>query len=96
MPATRNLAERFGANLHSCRARAGISQEELGFRADLHRTEIGMLERRIRLPRIDTLLKLAGALEVEPGELLERMGWSAGAVTPGRFQVEGDDAGGVR
>jgi transcriptional regulator with XRE-family HTH domain len=95
MPAARDLAERFGANLHSCRDRAGISQEELGFRADLHRTEIGMLERGIRLPRIDTLLKLAGALGVEPGELLDGMGWSAGAVTPGRFRVGDGDAGGV-
>jgi transcriptional regulator with XRE-family HTH domain len=86
---TRELAERFGANLLSCRDRAGISQEELGFRADLHRTEIGMLERGIRLPRIDTLLKLAGALEVEPGDMLDGMGWSAGAATRGRFRVGG-------
>jgi len=84
------LAYCFGKNLARCRARADISQEELGFRADLHRTEIGMLERGIRLPRIDTLLKLAGALEVEPGDLLDGMGWSAGAVSPGRFRVVDD------
>jgi transcriptional regulator with XRE-family HTH domain len=96
MPAVRDLAERFGDNLVACRNRTGISQEELGFRADLHRTEIGMLERGIRLPRIDTLLKLAGALEVEPGKLLDGMDWSAGAVTVGRFQVDGEDARGVR
>ncbi len=95
MAATRDLAERFGANLLSCRDRAGVSQEELGFRADLHRTEIGMLERGIRLPRIDTLLKLAGALEVEPRDLLDGMDWRAGAVTPGRFKVDSGDAGGV-
>lgn len=90
MAAPRDLAERFGANLLSCRDRARVSQEELGFRADLHRTEIGMLERGIRLPRIDTLLKLAGALEVEPADLLDGMGWNAGAVTPGRFRVRED------
>ena len=33
------FASRFGANLAYCRNRAGdISQEELGMRADLHRT----------------------------------------------------------
>jgi transcriptional regulator with XRE-family HTH domain len=90
MAETRQLAERFGANLLSCRDRAGVSQEELGFRADLHRTEIGMLERGIRLPRIDTLLKLAGALEVEPSDLLDRIGWCAGAVSRGRFRVRED------
>jgi transcriptional regulator with XRE-family HTH domain len=60
----------FGRNLHACRARARITQEELGVRAALHRTEIGLLERGVRMPRIDTLLRLATALSVEPGELL--------------------------
>jgi transcriptional regulator with XRE-family HTH domain len=96
MPASRDLAERFGANLLRSRDRAGVSQEELGFRADLHRTEIGMLERGIRLPRIDTLLKLAGALEVEPAELLNGIRWRPGAVRTGQFHVGCDDAGGVR
>jgi transcriptional regulator with XRE-family HTH domain len=83
----RALATRFGENLAQHRDRAGISQEELGFRADLHRTEIGMLERGIRLPRIDTLLKLAGALEIEPGELLDGMGWSPGSRAVGQFRL---------
>lgn len=96
MAPTRALAERFGENLLRCRERAGISQEALGFNAELHRTEIGMLERGIRLPRIDTLLKLAGALEAEPADLLAGMGWSAGAATPGRFRLDGNDAGGAR
>jgi len=65
-----DLATRFGENLVRCRKRAGLSQEELGFRASLHRTEIGMLERGVRLARMDTLLKLAGAMEVKPEELL--------------------------
>jgi transcriptional regulator with XRE-family HTH domain len=80
-----NVPERFGANLLRCRERAGFSQEALGFRASLHKTEIGMLERGIRLARIDTLIKLAGALEVEPGELLEGIVWKAGDPRPGHF-----------
>lgn len=48
------IAPQFGENLIAARERAGISQEELGFRADLHRTEIGMLERGVRIARIDT------------------------------------------
>lgn len=42
------------------RGRIGFSQEEVGLRAGLHRTEIGLLERGERLACIDTLLKLAG------------------------------------
>lgn len=69
------VARRFGANLARVRHRAGLSQEELGHLASIHRTEVGMLERGIRLPRIDTVLKLSGGLEVEPGELLDGMQW---------------------
>jgi transcriptional regulator with XRE-family HTH domain len=50
--------------------RTYITQEELADRAELHRTEIGLLERGLRVPRIDTLLRLAAALAVEPAELL--------------------------
>lgn len=81
------IAIRFGQNLVRARKRAGLSQEEVGFRASLHRTEVGMLERGIRLPRIDTLIKLAGAIEVEPAELLDGLDWSPGAPRVGEFRV---------
>jgi transcriptional regulator with XRE-family HTH domain len=85
-----DIAARFGENLVRCRKRAGLSQEELGFRASLHRTEIGMLERGIRLARIDTLVKLAGAMGVEPGELLDGLDWDAGGTRLGSFRVRDD------
>ena len=80
-----DVAARFGENLLRCRKRAGLSQEELSFRASLHRTEIGMLERGIRLARVDTLVKLAGALEVPSEELLEGLVWMPGEPRPGQF-----------
>jgi transcriptional regulator with XRE-family HTH domain len=67
--------ERFAANLRRARTKVGISQEELGKRTELHRTEISLLERAGREPRLATLLKLAGALETTPGELCEGMAW---------------------
>ncbi|MBK5218523.1 MAG: helix-turn-helix transcriptional regulator [Thermoleophilia bacterium] len=89
-----SVREQFAANLVRCRKRAGISQEELGFRASLHRTEIGMLERGIRMARIDTLVKLAGALEVEPRELLAGIVWTPADPTKGRFSARyADDDG---
>jgi transcriptional regulator with XRE-family HTH domain len=80
-----DVAARFGENLVRCRKRANLSQEELGFRAALHRTEIGMLERGIRLARIDTLIKLAGALEVPPEELLGGLIWTPSDPRIGQF-----------
>ena len=63
-----------------------MSQEELGVRASLHRTEIGQLERGLRVARIDTLIKLAGALAVSPMELLEGIDWTPGSTTGGQLQ----------
>lgn len=82
------VAERFGENLARARKRVGISQEELGFRASLHRTEVGQLERGQRLPRIDTLVKLAGSLGIAPGELLGGLGWEPGDVRYGHFKAK--------
>jgi len=70
------IRERFAANLKRERKRVGLSQEEVGFRAELHRTEIGMLERGTRLPRIDTLVRLAAAVECGPAELLDGITWN--------------------
>jgi transcriptional regulator with XRE-family HTH domain len=85
-----DIAARFGENLTLYRRRAGLSQEELGFRASLHRTEIGQLERGVRLPRIDTLIKLAGALSLPPGDLLKGVAWTPGGTKVGRFKIRAD------
>jgi len=85
---SQEVATQFGRNLVRCRRRAGLSQEELGIRASLHRTAIGMLEQGERLPRIDTLLKLAGAMSIPPSELLEGIDWTTpGESVEGRFSI---------
>lgn len=82
-----DVAGRFGENLVRCRKRAGLSQEELGLRSAMNRTQIGVLERGERLPRIDTLVKLAGALSVSPAELLHGIDWRPAAVKTGGFEL---------
>lgn len=82
----------FGANLARIRREAGFSQDEMGLRAEVHRTEISQLERGLRCPRIDTVLKLAGTLEIEPGDLLVSIVWKAAEHAPGRFECPGEDA----
>jgi transcriptional regulator with XRE-family HTH domain len=79
------VAARFGANLLRCRRRAGLSQEELGARASLHRTEIGLLEHGMRVARIDTLIQLAGAMAIPPSDLLDGIHWTVGDPSSGRF-----------
>ena len=62
---------RFGSNLRRARTAASLSQETLGFRARLHRTEISLLERGERDPRLSTICRLASALDIEPAKLLD-------------------------
>ena len=84
----REAARRLGKNLWRARRRAGYSQEELAALCSLHRTEIGLLEKGGRLPRVDTLMKLADALEVRVESLLEGIEWiPPGPPTGGSFAV---------
>ena len=80
------VADRFAENLRRCRKRSGLSQEKLGYRASLHRTEIGLLERGARVPQL-TILKVAGGLSVSPCELIEGMTWRPGDFSPGGFDL---------
>src|SRR5215213_5135941 len=82
------VATRFGRNLWRCRRRASLSQEELGGRAGLHRTEIGMLEQGTRLARVDTLMQLAGSLSVPRMDLLEGIHWTPGDSNEGGFAID--------
>lgn len=80
------VSEQFSANVRRHRKLADLSQGELATRASLHLTAVGMIERGTRLPRVDTVAKLAGALEVEPGELFEGIVWKPGHVRRGCFR----------
>jgi transcriptional regulator with XRE-family HTH domain len=64
------LERSFGRNLRQIRNARGYSQEALAFRAEVHRTEVSLLERGKRDPGVNMTLRLAGALGVGPGELL--------------------------
>lgn len=86
-----NAAERFGANLKRQRRLADMSQDEVAFRASVHRTEISQLERGLRHARVDTVAKLAGAIEIDPGKLFEGIVWEPGGIRIGQFKP--DDSG---
>jgi len=61
--------ERYGVNVRT--QAAGLSQEQLGARAEHHRTEISLLERTAQEPRLSTIVRVARALRVRPAELLD-------------------------
>jgi transcriptional regulator with XRE-family HTH domain len=63
----------FGQVLREQRLSRDLSQEELALAADVDRTFVSQMERGIRQPTITTLMKLAGALGIQPSTLIVRM-----------------------
>jgi transcriptional regulator with XRE-family HTH domain len=66
------IRAQFAQNLRSHRERSNLSQEALADACHLHRTEISLLERCKRSPRLETLVILAEGLGLSsPAELLK-------------------------
>lgn len=61
----------FGVVIRRLRKQAGISQEKLGFDAELQRNYISLIELGRYQPTLATLFKLAYALQVSPASLVE-------------------------
>jgi transcriptional regulator with XRE-family HTH domain len=69
-----DVREQLGHNLRDHRERVGLSQEELAELCDLDRTEISLLERGLRFPRLDTLVRLSRGLKLDAvAQLLENI-----------------------
>ncbi|WP_240540263.1 helix-turn-helix transcriptional regulator [Paracoccus sp. pheM1] len=66
------IREIFAHNLRAARQARGLSQEELAHRADIDRTYISSLERRVYGASIDVVDRLASVLEMEASDLLKR------------------------
>lgn len=94
-PEIARLGRRFGKNLVSMRRRSDLSQAETAERSGLHRTEISLLERGLRVPRLNTIVQVAAAVEIEPCDLLAGMSWKVDRgrlydsdVPPGCFEIK--------
>ena len=68
--ASLSLLRAFGSALRARRDSLGMSQEELGFRSEVHRTYISELERGLKNPSLTTMDKLALALETDKTALI--------------------------
>lgn len=79
------LADRFGANLRRARRDAGLSQERLARLVELSRCDVSQYERGLRLPRLDTILKLSAGVAVSPCVLLAGLRWHPGYQVEGQF-----------
>ena len=67
------MAKTFGQTLKLIREDRGLSQEELAFKTDLHRTYISLLERDRKSPSLRTVTAIAAALGMSLLEFIRRM-----------------------
>lgn len=67
------LAKAFGEILREMRKEAALTQEELGLDADLRRTFVSLLELGQQQPTLQTIFKLANALNKAPAEIIDRV-----------------------
>jgi transcriptional regulator with XRE-family HTH domain len=62
---------KLGANLREARKELGMSQEAVAERSGVHATEVSRIEAGKRDPRVSTVERLARAVKMKPGQLLE-------------------------
>ncbi len=73
MSEKKGIEQLFGQVLQETRKSRGLSQEELGFEANYHRTYISQLERGQKNPSLKAIFRLARALGVKPSEMIRQV-----------------------
>lgn len=74
-------AVEIGRRVRTERQRLGISLEDLGELSEMGSTSIGRIERGVSSPSVETIIRIASALEVEPGLFLT-------GVTPADYGIK--------
>lgn len=65
------LSVKIAKNVKRLREQRGMSQEVLTVRVKVHRVYLAKIETAVQAPSLDVLERLAKALKVTPGKLLE-------------------------
>lgn len=68
-----NLEQIFGEELRKIREEKGLSQEQLGFESEYHRTYISQLERGEKNTSLKAVFRISEALGVKPSDLIKRV-----------------------
>lgn len=65
------IARAFGERLRRERIEAGLTQQQVAERAEMDPAEISRYEKGVRSPRLNTVVRLADALEISPSILVQ-------------------------
>ena len=64
MDSKKEILVKFGIKVREERMKKGLSQEDLAFRSEMHRTYIGMIERAEKNITLSNINKISLALEI--------------------------------
>ena len=67
------MAAVLGEAIRKARRKAGLTQEELAFRASVSRNYVSLLELDEKSPTVDTLLRIAHAMNAKASTLIEHV-----------------------
>jgi len=67
------IQEKIGIALRGYREQSGLSQEQLSFKANLHRTYVGSVERGERNISVINIIALCKALKIKPSDLFKNL-----------------------
>ena len=68
-----NVNKAFGKRVAELRKKAGFSQEKFAFQCNIDRTYIGTIERGEKSPTLNTIQKIAQALNMPLYQLFENL-----------------------
>jgi len=81
------VAQHFSENLARELDRSPLSQEAVATRAGIHRTQITKLLEGVHVPRVDTMIKLEGALGLKRATLIQGITWNPPTAPSGEFKA---------
>lgn len=73
-----DIAKIIGQRIRNYRTQKGLSQEKLAELADCHPTYIGQLERGEKNATLESVEKIASAMDISLSELFDKLGKSGG------------------
>lgn len=76
------ITKEFGERLRALRLAAGLTQEKLAERADVHATYVGQLERGEKNATIESVCRLARALGADPAAFFVHLPGAAAESSP--------------
>jgi len=79
--------KKFGQHVRRLRETAELTQEELAAQTGCHPTYIAKIEAGHRLPSLDTIVHLARALHVPPGDIIMHLEAEEPEINPGAESI---------